>query len=79
MALAALPKTTIMENKKQEQPIDPNLDIPAEAARTKHVNFLDDEAEGSSRTGFNEDDVSKRQKEWKEGLEEGERARQNDE
>ena len=68
------------KNKEQQQPIDPNLDIPAEASRTKHINFMDveDESAGSSRR--NKDDWAEdRQKQWKEGLEEGKQAFENNE
>jgi hypothetical protein len=64
----------------KQQPIDPNLDIPAEASRTKHINFLDVEEESSTKTGINVDTfAAERQKEWKEGLEEGERLRRENE
>jgi hypothetical protein len=69
------------KDKEQQRPAaDPNLDIPSEANRTKHINFLDVEEDSSTKTGINDDDfVAERQRQWKEGLEEGERARRNNE
>ena len=69
-----------MKDEKQHPEKDPNLDIPAEANRTKHINFLEVEEDSSTRTGANADGfAADRQKEWKEGLEEGERLRQQNE
>jgi hypothetical protein len=69
------------ENKQEQQPEqDPNLDIPAEANRTKHINFLKEEEDSSTKIGANVDGfTADRQKQWKEGLKEGERVRQADE
>ena len=71
----------MQEKDKQQSPAtDPNLDVPSEANRTKHINFLDVEEGSSTETGINADDFdAERQKQWKEGLEEGKRARQNNE
>ena len=69
------------ENKeRQQQPIDPNLDTPAEANRTKHINFIDVENENASTSRNDKDDwVEDRQKQWKEGLVEGKEAFENNE
>jgi hypothetical protein len=48
----------MQENDKQQQPIDSNLDIPSEANRTKHINFLDVEEDSSTKTGDNADDFA---------------------
>ena len=59
---------------------DKRLDIPSEANREKHINFLEAEERTSSndpdeaRFGHSEDD-SKRREEWQRGLEEGEKAK----
>lgn len=57
---------------------DKQLDIPAEANRDKHINFLEAEERTSSenrpgdkRFGHNDDD-EKRREEWQRGLAEGE-------
>lgn len=59
---------------------DKRLDIPAEANREKHINFLDAEERTSSENvsddkrfgGTKEDE--KRRKQWEQGLEEGRKA-----
>jgi hypothetical protein len=79
MALAAHFKTKCMQDDKQQQPKDRNLDIPAEANRTKHINFLDEEDESRTSNGNNDDFATERRKQWQEGLEEGERARRESE
>jgi hypothetical protein len=62
----------------QQQPNDSNLDIPAEANRGKHINFMEAEEESRQRIGANADDfAAERQKQWKEGLEEGKEAFRN--
>lgn len=57
---------------------DRHLDIPAEASRDKHINFLDDTDLGSGGSRYDDKDLKERQKQWKEGLEEGQKARNND-
>ena len=56
---------------------DRHLDIPQEARRDKHINFLDIEDPGSENNkGHRKDkETEERQKQWKEGIEEGKRAR----
>jgi hypothetical protein len=67
-----------MENNK-----DQRLDIPAEANREKHINFMDAEEKTSSgnisdsdRFGSTKEDAERR-RQWQEGLEEGRQAAQN--
>jgi hypothetical protein len=71
-------KKTVMKERSEEpqqQPKDSNLDIPAEANRGKHINFMEAEEESSRKTGDNVDNfAAERQKQWKEGLEEGKEA-----
>ena len=68
------------EKQTQQEPIDPNLDIPAEASRNKHINFLDAENENSTKANHDRDDITtERRKQWQEGLREGEDARRNNE
>jgi hypothetical protein len=59
---------------------DPHLDVPAEANREKHINFLEAE-ERTSRENipdnerFGTDDDQKRREEWQRGLEEGKKTK----
>ena len=69
-----------MENNK-----DPRLDVPAEANREKHINFMDAEEKTAAgnvseedRFGSTKEDTERR-KEWQQGLEEGRKAAQNNE
>ncbi len=64
---------------------DPRLDIPAEANREKHINFMDAEERTSTenisddnRFGSTKEDEERR-KQWQQGLEEGRKAAQNNE
>ena len=73
-----------MENNKdpkQNTPIDPRLDIPAEANREKHINFLELEEQGGNRSGNDQVDdfASERRKEWEKGIAEGKEARDKNE
>lgn len=63
-----------MKDNQKESQKDIHLDIPAEANHEKHINFRDSEAEETADHN-REDQLTERQKEWKEGLAEGERAR----
>ena len=64
---------------------DKRLDIPAEANREKHINFLDAEERTASqnvsddkRSGSTKEDEDRR-KQWEQGLNEGrEAAQKND-
>jgi hypothetical protein len=64
----------------QEKNTDPRLDIPAEANREKHLNFLDAEDKTSAENVSDSDhfgstkEDEERRKEWKQGLEEGKKA-----
>ncbi|HEY0066222.1 MAG TPA: hypothetical protein VGB46_02630 [Flavisolibacter sp.] len=60
-------------NEQQKpQDVDPHLDIPSEANREKHINFLDEEDNNNNR-GSQEHDrfVEERRKEWQKGLSAG--------
>ena len=66
-----------MENKK-----DPQLDVPAEANREKHINFLDAE-EKTAAENISENDRfgstkkdNERRKQWQQGLEGGRKESQ---
>jgi len=66
-----------MQNDKDQQgrQTDPSLDIPAEANREKHINFLDVEDESTTKNGINNDDfAAERKREWQQGLQEGKEA-----
>lgn len=64
--------------KEQEQrEKDPHLDIPSEANREKHINFLKAEEDNPERTRDHKTDNSNRREQWKEGLEEGQKANQS--
>ena len=66
------------DKERQQQSLDQNLDIPSEANQNKHINFMEVEEDSSTKTGINADDfAAERQKQWKEGLQEGEAARRN--
>ena len=56
---------------------DPHLDTPAEANTQEHINFLDIESPGGGDRGNNRKDkeTEERQKQWREGIEEGRKAR----
>lgn len=54
---------------------DRHLDVPQEANRDKHINFLDIEDTGDQNRNKKDEETEARQKQWKEGLEEGKRAR----
>lgn len=81
MALAAVLKMQVMKDEKQQtEPKDIALDVPAEAATEKHINFLKEEEDSSAKVGFNADSfATERRKQWQEGLKEGEEARQHNE
>ena len=64
---------------REENKIDPNLNIPSEANTQKHINFLDVEEESEGRTSKQRDDFSEeRQKQWKEGIAKGKEEREKD-
>jgi hypothetical protein len=68
----------VMKKRKEEQNrIDPNLDIPSEANRNKHINFSEVEEESANTAGRNKDDFSEeRRRQWEKGLKEGKEARE---
>ncbi|RYZ29415.1 MAG: hypothetical protein EOO10_06425 [Chitinophagaceae bacterium] len=63
---------------------DKRLDIPSEANREKHINFLEAEEKASNKQhsgndhSADSDDNRKRREEWQKGLEEGEKARRGE-
>lgn len=65
-----------MKNKQQE-PADRQLDVPAEANRDEHINFLKVEEESAKNFAIDKDSVTKRREEWQEGLEEGRESWKN--
>lgn len=54
---------------------DRHLDVPQEANRDKHINFLDIEDTGDQNRNKKDKETEARQKHWKEGIEEGKRSR----
>ncbi len=56
---------------KQEAPADRQLDVPAEANRDEHINFLKVEEESAKNFAIDKDSVTERREEWEKGLEEG--------
>jgi hypothetical protein len=60
----------------QQPERDRHLDTPSEANRDKHINFV--EAEDTDRNQGNTDKLTDRQKEWRQGIAEGEEERQRD-
>jgi hypothetical protein len=61
---------------------DKRIDIPSEANREKHINFLEaeertDSSDDSKRFGHSEDD-EKRRDAWQKGIAEGEKARKGE-
>ena len=63
---------------------DKRLDVPSEANREKHINFLEAEEKTSNdnvsekdRFGHTDDD-EKRREAWQKGLEEGKNARKGE-
>jgi hypothetical protein len=60
---------------------DKRLDIPSEANREKHINFMEAEERASSGNTSDDDmfghtaDDEKRREEWQRGLAEGEKAK----
>lgn len=63
---------------------DKHLDIPSEANREKHINFLEAEERTSSEQSSDKDrsahsdDDNKRREEWQKGLEESEKLRRGE-
>jgi len=73
-------KKNMKKEKQQAQRLDPRLDVPSEANREKHINFLEVEEDENRSTDRDADDDAddndnERQKEWKEGIQEGETIR----
>ena len=72
-----------MDNNKkgQDNEQDIRLDIPGEANREKHINFLEAEENDGQRSGSNvvDDFAAERRRQWEEGIAEGKKARENGE
>lgn len=66
------------QNNQQPQDKDRHLDIPSEANRDKHINFRELESEDNDTAGGQTDEDKERQRQWREGLEAGKRARNNE-
>ena len=62
--------------KNLPQDKDRHLDVPAEANRDRHHNYLADADEDTSVDSNRK--LTERQKQWKEGLEEGRMARNSE-
>jgi len=69
-----------MDNRKENQHPDKDirLDVPAEANREKHINFLEVEEESAQRSSSNvvDDFAEERRKQWEEGIAAGKKARE---
>lgn len=63
-------------NEKDQSGTDRHLDGPSESNREKHINFREVEDESSENFVLDKNSTD-RQKQWKEGIKEGEEARQN--
>ena len=76
-----IPKTVMREtndNQRKESRVkDPHLDIPSEANTDEHINFLEIEEPGTKKHKLDRE-TEERQKQWREGLEEGEKERNRD-
>lgn len=69
------------ENNENELPRDKDrhLDIPSEANRDKHINFLDaEDTSGDDDSGRKDKETEERQRQWKEGIEAGKKARNSE-
>ncbi|HTM93885.1 MAG TPA: hypothetical protein VL095_15795 [Flavisolibacter sp.] len=64
-----------MKEKDQSEK-DRRLDTPSESNREKHINFREVEEESSGNYMIDKSSTD-RQKQWKEGIQEGEEKRQN--
>ena len=62
------------EETRLPQDKDPHLDIPAEANTQEHINFLEAEENTSAQDRKNEE-TEERQKQWQQGIEEGNKER----
>ena len=67
------------QDKQNPQDKDRHLDVPAEANRDSHINFMDlEDTEDNSSSRHKDSETTERQKQWKEGLEEGRKSRDNE-
>ena len=65
--------------RKQQDEQDIRLDIPSEANREKHINFLEAEENNGQRSGSDvvDDFAAERRRQWEEGIAEGKKLREN--
>jgi hypothetical protein len=72
-------KNPIMKQRERDEKLpqdkDRHLDIPQEANRDKHINFLDVEDTSNQNSNRKDKETEERQKQWKQGIEEGKKAR----
>lgn len=74
--LVAYTKTEVMKQREEKEQLDNHLDIPSEANRDKHINFLDAEDNSDDRSSGSRDSFAEeRKKQWQDGLAEGEKLR----
>jgi hypothetical protein len=62
---------------QKKAPKDPALDVPSEANREKHINFLEEEEKASQIGGADtqSEKNDERKKEWERGIEAGKREK----
>jgi hypothetical protein len=67
------------KEKSLPQDKDRHLDVPSEANRDKHINFLEIEDPENQNTGNRREDkeTEERRKQWEQGIEEGKRERKS--
>jgi hypothetical protein len=72
-------KAAMKKGKDNQRPqqTDRHLKAPSEANRDKHINFIKEEEESERLVNYKEEDKfsEKRQEQWQQGIEEGERAK----
>ncbi|HZF65736.1 MAG TPA: hypothetical protein VEZ55_14675 [Chitinophagaceae bacterium] len=65
------------EENNQSNERERHIGIPSEANQDKHINFLEVEDDSSGRGGERntDDETKERQRQWREGIEEGKKLR----
>jgi hypothetical protein len=69
------------KKQQKKEPKDPALDVPSEANREKHINFLEEEEKSSQFVGGVDTQSEKdneRKKEWERGIEAGKQQNPNE-
>lgn len=79
MALAAVVKKQIMNDDTMRRRIDPNLDVPAEANTTKHINFTDEEDTSTPAKHKLDRETEERRTKWQEGVQQDDEIQTSDE